>query len=118
MLTSSGTGMNNVMQRVISSVAVAVFGSLNTIQAAQLMDDRGSLLATGANALPQVAAAQAKGGSGMLGLYEQLRASVITQTYDNSFYLVALLSAAGAVIALLLRSGRAKGAGGAGPVEM
>jgi EmrB/QacA subfamily drug resistance transporter len=117
-LTSSGTGMNNVMQRVISSVAVAVFGSLNTVQAAQLMNDRGSLLATGANALPQVAAAQAKGGSAMLGLYEQLQASVITQTYDNSFYLVALLSAAGAVIALLLRSGRAPGGGGAGPVEM
>lgn len=118
MLTASGTGMNNVMQRVISSVAVAVFGSLNTIQAAQLMNDRGSLLATGANALPQVAAAQAKGGSAMFGLYEQLRASVITQTYDNSFYLVALLSAAGAVIALLLRSGRAPAGGGAGPVEM
>jgi MFS family permease len=117
-LTGSGTGMNNVMQRVISSVAVAVFGSLNTIQAAQLMGDRGSLLASGANALPQVAAAETKGPSGLLGLYEQLQANIVTQTYDNSFYAVALLSAAGALLAMLLRSGKAKGAGGAAPVEM
>jgi hypothetical protein len=82
------------------------------------MGDRGSLLASGANALPQVAAAETKGPSGLLGLYEQLQANIVTQTYDNSFYAVALLSAAGALLAMLLRSGKAKGAGGAAPVEM
>lgn len=118
-LTGPGTGMNNVMQRVISSVAVAVFGSLNTIQAAQLLANRGSLLATGANALPQVAADQTQGPSGLLGLYQQLQASITVQTYDNSFYIVALLSAAGALIALLLmRAGKPKGGAGAGPIEM
>jgi hypothetical protein len=69
-LTPSDSGMNNVMQRVISSVAIAVFGGLNTTQAAQLMIDRSSLLTTGADALPQVAAAEVKGPSELLGLYE------------------------------------------------
>jgi len=118
-LTPSGSGMNNVTQRVISSVAIAVFGGLNTTQAAQLMIDRSSLLTTGADALPQVAAAEVKGPSGLLGLYEQLETNVTTQTYDNSFYLVALISAAGALIALLLmRSRTPQGAAGAHAVEI
>jgi len=118
-LTLSGTAMNNIMQRVMSSVAVALFGSLNSIQAAQLTDDEGSLLATGANALPQVAAAEAKGPSGLLGIYEQMQANVTTQTYDNSFYLITALSLAGAIIALLLmRTGKSRSATGAHPVEI
>jgi EmrB/QacA subfamily drug resistance transporter len=115
-LTSSGSGMNNVMQRVASSVAVAVFGSLNATAAAQLMADRGSLLSTGANALPQVAEATQQGPAGMVGIYQQLSMNVTTQTYDNGFYIVALMSAGGAVLALLLRSGKAKTA--AGPVHV
>jgi len=115
-LTSSGSGMNNVMQRVASSVAIAVFGSLNAAAAAQMMVDRGSLLGSGASALPQVSAAATQGASGMYGIYRQLSMNVTTQTYDNGFYIVALMSAAGAVLALLLRSGKAKSA--AGPVHV
>jgi hypothetical protein len=52
-------------------------------------------------------------------MYEQLQASITTQTYDNSFYVVALLSGAGAVIALLfLRSGKSQAAASAHPVEI
>ena len=117
-LTSAGSGMNNVMQRVASSVAVAVFGSLNATAAAQLMVDRGSLLDTGAAALPQVAEASQHGAAGLVGIYQQLNMSVTTQTYDNGFYIVALMSAGGAVLALLLRSGKAKSAGGPVHVEV
>jgi len=118
-LTLSGTAMNNIMQRVMSSVAVALFGSLNSIQTAQLATDDGSLLAADANGLPRVAAAEARGASGLLGIYEQLQANVTTQTYDNSFYLITALSAAGAMIALLLmRTGKSKSATGAHPVEI
>jgi hypothetical protein len=46
---------------VASSVAVAVFGSLNATQAAQLMADRGSLLDSGPQALPQVTEAAQHG---------------------------------------------------------
>jgi predicted MFS family arabinose efflux permease len=124
-LTGSGTGMNNVTQRVVSSVAVAVFGSLGTAQAADLLASRGSRLATGADALPQVAMAQAQaqaqpqanGPSALLGIYQQLQADITTQTYDNSFYVVAVLSAIGAVIAaLFMRS--TKRQTGTHPIEM
>ena len=118
MLTSSGSGMNNVMQRVASSVAIAVFGSLNATAAAQLMVDRGSLLDSGAAALPEVSSASAQGAPGLLGIYQQLSMSVTTQTYDNGFYIVALMSAGGAVLALLLRSGKAKGPSGPVHVEV
>jgi EmrB/QacA subfamily drug resistance transporter len=115
-LTSAGSGMNNVMQRAASSVAVAVLGSLNLTQGAQLMIDRGSLLHTGANALPGINEAAAQGASGLLGLYQQLSNAVTTQTYANDFYIIALLSAAGGVLALFLRSGRPKNT--AGPVHV
>jgi EmrB/QacA subfamily drug resistance transporter len=117
-LTSSGSGMNNVMQRVASSVAVAVFGSLNATAAAQMMSDRGSLVSGGAQALPAVSEASDKGAPGLLGMYQQLSASVTTQTYDNGFYIVALMSAGGAVLALMLRSGKPKSAGGPVHVEV
>ncbi|MDT7694516.1 MAG: hypothetical protein QOI75_3883, partial [Pseudonocardiales bacterium] len=115
---SSGSGMNNVMQRVASSVAVAVFGSLNATASAQMMSDRGSLVSGGAQALPAVSAASEKGAPGLLGMYQQLSASVTTQTYDNGFYIVALMSAGGAVLALMLRSGKPKSVGGPVHVEV
>ncbi|WP_169736875.1 DHA2 family efflux MFS transporter permease subunit [Pseudonocardia spinosispora] len=104
-LTSAGSGMNNVMQRVASSIAVAIFGSLGASSAAQLMYDRGSLLATGAQALPQVAAATDQGAPGLLGMYQALNLRVLTQTYTNGFYAVGILCVGGAVLALLLPSG-------------
>jgi EmrB/QacA subfamily drug resistance transporter len=107
-LTGSGSGMNNVVQRVSSSVAVAVFGSLGTSASAQLMTDRGSLYAGGAAALPQIQTMSEQGPSGLLTLYQQVSNAVTTQTYDNGFYIVALLCAGGAVLALLLRSGSPK----------
>ena len=106
-LTSAGSGMNNVVRQVFSSTAVAVFGSLGTMASAQLMADRGPLYASGASALPAIQQASQHGSSGMLGLYQQVNNAVLTQTYDNAFYLVALLCGGGAALALLLRSGAA-----------
>ncbi|HEY4004976.1 MAG TPA: DHA2 family efflux MFS transporter permease subunit [Pseudonocardia sp.] len=107
-LTGAGSGMNNVMQRVASSVAVAVFGSLGASASAQLTNDRGALYASGAEALPQVSAAAGQGPSGLLGMYQAMSMQVTTQTYDNGFYIVTLMCAGGVVLALLLRSGKPK----------
>jgi EmrB/QacA subfamily drug resistance transporter len=108
MLTGSGSGMNNVMQRVASSVAVAVFGSLGASASAQLLSDRGSLYTGGASALPQINELSTHGAEGLLPLYRAVSNSITTQTYTNGFYVVALMCAGGALLALLLRSGRAK----------
>ena len=42
-LTSAGSSVNNVMQRLASSVAIAVFGSLNASKGAQIAADRSAL---------------------------------------------------------------------------
>jgi EmrB/QacA subfamily drug resistance transporter len=108
-LTAPGSAMNNIVQRVTSSVAVAVFGALNTSAASQLMADRSSLLATGAQALPYVAAAQAQGPAGLLPLQTQLTNEVTTETYNNCFYISAILCLIGAALALTLPSGKPSG---------
>jgi predicted MFS family arabinose efflux permease len=107
-LTSSGTGMNNVVRQVASSVAVAVFGSLDASAGAELMADRSALLGSGAHTLPTVGAAIQQGPSGMLSMYQALRLRVLTEIYANGFYVVAIMCAGGAALALLLRSGPAK----------
>jgi EmrB/QacA subfamily drug resistance transporter len=104
-LTSSGSAMNNVAQRVSSSIAVAVFGGLIASQQAQLLSDRGALLGDNVNSLPQLQAAAAKGTEGLLSVYQQLQKYIVSETYANSFLTVAIMSAAGALLALLLRSG-------------
>jgi EmrB/QacA subfamily drug resistance transporter len=105
-MTSSGSGMNNVVQRAVSSIAVAGFGAMGTSAGAQLMSDRGSLIATGARALPQVAAAEEQGASGLLGMYQTLQNSVTTETYDNGFYLAAILALAGIALAFTMKGSR------------
>ncbi|WP_156935397.1 DHA2 family efflux MFS transporter permease subunit [Pseudonocardia spinosispora] len=107
-LTSSGSAMNNVMQRVSSSIAVAVFGGMVASQQAQLMSDRGSLLRTGAQALPELDAAQQQGPNGVLGIYQHLQQMVVTTSYANTFLAIAMLCAIAAALALLLRSGAPK----------
>ncbi|GAA0899541.1 DHA2 family efflux MFS transporter permease subunit [Pseudonocardia zijingensis] len=107
-LTVSGSAMNNVVQRVASSVAVAVFSGLNTSASAQLLVDRGSLYGHGPAELPEIRTATEQGASGLLPLYRQLTAGITTETYANGFFVVALLCAAAAVLALFLRSGRAR----------
>jgi EmrB/QacA subfamily drug resistance transporter len=104
-LTSSGSAMNNVIQRVSSSVAIAVFGGLIASQQAQLMSDRGALLSNNVNTVPQLKAAASQGTMGLLGIYQQLQQYVTAETYANAFLVVGILCAGGAILALLMRSG-------------
>jgi EmrB/QacA subfamily drug resistance transporter len=117
-LTSSGSGMSNVVQRVASSLAVAVFSSLGVAASAQLLSDRGALLRTGAQALPQMTEAGQQGPSGLLGIYQAMESAIQTQTYNNGYFIVGLLCALGVPFALTLRSGRPQGAGGPVHIEM
>jgi EmrB/QacA subfamily drug resistance transporter len=100
-LVNAGSTLSNVTLRVASSLGVAGFGGLLTTQHAQLMADRGALLGTHPAGLP---AGHLGDRSGLLPLYLQLTQKVTTTTYANAFYLVFLLTAGGAVLALLLRS--------------
>jgi EmrB/QacA subfamily drug resistance transporter len=118
-LTAAGSTMNNVVQRVAASVAIAVFGSLNAGEGAQLMADRGALasqalLSGAARGLPQAAAAAVArhDPTALAGVYQELVKAVTTETYANVFAVVALLCAGGAAIGLTMRSGRPEPAAG------
>ncbi|HWN32456.1 MAG TPA: DHA2 family efflux MFS transporter permease subunit [Pseudonocardia sp.] len=118
-LTAAGSTMNNVVQRVAASVAIAVFGSLNSSEGAQLMADRGALTSVAlvhaaARRLPKAAAAVARNEpAAALGVaYQELVKEVTTETYANVFFVVALLCAGGALVGLTMRSGRPEPAAG------
>ncbi len=116
-MTAAGSSVNNVMQRVASSIAIAVFGSLNISKGAQLALNRGAL--AGANSSSAAAAGGASQASQLLGPYRELTAQVTTQTYANGFFIVAIMSAIGAVLAVFMRAGKKRGGGGShGPVEL
>jgi hypothetical protein len=112
---SAGSALNNVAQRVSASLGLAVFGGLLTAQQAQLMADRSSLIATGPNALPEVAAAQEQGPAGMYAMYQQLQQAVITTSYANMFLVVTWLCLVAVALAFLLRHGAARPASAAPP---
>jgi hypothetical protein len=112
-LTSAGSSVNNIMQRLAGSVAVAVFGSLNTSKGDQIASDRGALMGADPYAAGQLAGQAAVGQpvhatTPYLGAYQDLMAQVRTETYANGFYVVAVMSLVGACIALFMRSGRKK----------
>ena len=119
-LTSAGSSVNNVMQRLASSVAVAVFGSLNASKGAQIEANRSALIGADPYATAQLVGAggQAKASTGVLGAYQALTAQVTTETYANGFFVVAILGVVGAVLALFMRSGGQSGGGPREAVEM
>jgi EmrB/QacA subfamily drug resistance transporter len=104
-LTSAGSSVNNVMQRVSSSVAVAVFGSLNSIEGAQMSADQGALSGADSYAAHQLG----QGGQAeYLAAYQAMNAQVTTATYANGFFVVAIMGAIAAGLAMFMRSGRNK----------
>ena len=104
-LTSAGSSVNNVMQRVSSSVAVAVFGSLNSIEGAQMSADQGALSGTDSYAAHQIG----QGGQAeYLAAYQAMNAQVTTATYANGFFVVAIMGAIAAGLAMFMRSGKNK----------
>jgi EmrB/QacA subfamily drug resistance transporter len=117
-LTSVGSSVNNIVQRLAASVAIAVFGSLNTSKGDQLATDRGALMGVD----PSAAAPLGGPGAGQpahvstpyLGAYQDLMAQVRTETYANGFYAVAVLALVGAVLAVFMRAGKKKDDGGGG----
>ncbi len=115
-LTSAGSSVNNVMQRVSSSVAVAVFGSLNSIEGAQMSADQGALSGADSYAASQIG----QGGQAeYLAAYQAMNAQVTTATYANGFFVVAIMGAIAAGLAAFMRSGKNKAtAAKREPVEM
>jgi EmrB/QacA subfamily drug resistance transporter len=100
--TMSGTGsaVNNIAQRVSSSLGLAGLGVLVTTQTAQLTADQGALLQTGN---PQVQQIQQEGTSAMYGLYQQVQLHAQATAYGEVFLVAAALTAVCVLLAVTLK---------------
>lgn len=108
----AGSALNNVAQRVSSTLGLAVFGGLITAQQAQLTADRGALYT---RSVPELDAAARQGAAGLYPIYLRLQQSVVTTSYANVFIVTGVLCLVGVCLALLLRSGPAVDAPAATP---
>jgi MFS family permease len=106
-MVSAGSALNNVTQRVSSSMAVAVFGAMIAAQQAQLLNDRGGLLSN-PGSVPPLKQAMEQGAGGLLPIYQKLTQEIAATSYANAFLAVAGLCAVGVLLALMLRSGPPK----------
>jgi EmrB/QacA subfamily drug resistance transporter len=100
-LTSSGSSINTVVQRVSAALGLAGLTALATAQQSTLAAAREGLLSA---SNPQVAHL----GLGQLyGLYRTTQIQVLANSYSNVFLLTGALTAVAAVGGLFLRSGPA-----------
>jgi hypothetical protein len=98
-LTTSGTAINTVAQRVSATLGLAGLTALATTQQAQLAAGRAALLQAPSSEVAQLQFAQ------FFGLYRQTQLAVLANSYSNVFLLTAVTTLLAALIALLLRSG-------------
>jgi len=112
LLTSSGTAINNVVQRVSSALGLAVMSALVTTQQAQLAADRGALFQATDPRFARL---------GVLGLYQLSRAvnlDAVVNSYTNMFRVTSLITLLAAFGALTLRSGPVRRPAGASAAVM
>lgn len=108
MQTNSGTAINNVIQRVSSALGLAALSAMVTMQQAQLLADRSSLIAASD---PQ---ANRLGMVGLYQLYTGTNLQVFANAITNMFQITTWITVLAALLALLLRSGPASTIGPAG----
>jgi hypothetical protein len=101
-MTGSAALVNNVVQRVASSLGLAAMTVVATAQQSQLMADRSALVPVGDN---RVVTHSLMPGDGMgwLGYYKAVNTSATAQAYSNVFLICALLTGVGIVLAAFMR---------------
>jgi EmrB/QacA subfamily drug resistance transporter len=109
-LVNYGSAFNTLVQRVSSALGLAMLTAYETGQQAQFMADRSALLpAAGADVDPRILYMEQQAPSGLTGLFQQLRVQTEAQAYSNVFLVAGAVTLAGTLLALLLRSGKARG---------
>ncbi len=101
-LTGFGSALNNIAQRVSSSLGVAGMGVLVSSQTAQLSADQGALLQSNSS-LPQVQQLQEQGQGALLGLWQQIQLHVQGMAYSDVFLVCAALTGLSVLLAIGLR---------------
>jgi len=92
-----GSAYNTLTQRVSSALGLAVLTAVATVQQAQFMADRSTLVTSaGPSVDPRIVALEHSGGeAALIPYWEQLRNEVEAQAYSNIFLIVGVLTLAG-----------------------
>jgi EmrB/QacA subfamily drug resistance transporter len=109
-LTTSGSAINTVAQRVSAALGLAALTAVATNQQLGLMASRAALV-------PASGATHMSPGE-LMGLYRQTQLDVLAQSYSNVFLVTGILTLVAAGLSLMLRSGPNPHGGGAGAAMM
>jgi EmrB/QacA subfamily drug resistance transporter len=102
-----GSAVNTLVQRLSSSLGIALFTVMSTHDRDQLLIDRSGLMAgSGANAHSGVVEYGQKGQLELYQLWQQVQANVQAHAYSSVFVIAGSIAFAGAVLAFLMPSGR------------
>jgi EmrB/QacA subfamily drug resistance transporter len=104
--SNAASALNNVVQRVSGALGLAMLTAILTTQQTQQMAGRAALLPT-TTPVPHLGDATVPDWLGAYALYQQTQLQVFVGAIDDLFLIATGLSALGALIALLLRSGPA-----------
>jgi EmrB/QacA subfamily drug resistance transporter len=117
-LSSVGSAYNTLFQRVSSALGVSAMTAMSTANAAQVSADRSALSRPGvADTPPGIEAVTSQGPHGVIGLWEQVQAQVLAESYRDVFVALAVMSALGIPLAFLLRGRPSVSGEAAEPIE-
>jgi EmrB/QacA subfamily drug resistance transporter len=114
---AQASAVNNIIQRVSAALGLAVLTSVLTAHQAQQVADGAALLPSVSPGFPQLQQLAAQGQSAVMGLYTALQNQAFGGGLGDVFLLTAGLSAAGALLALMLPSRPAHAAASTGAGE-
>jgi EmrB/QacA subfamily drug resistance transporter len=106
-LTTSGSAINTVSQRVSAALGLAALTAVVTNQQGGLMSARAALVPAGSMSPGEV-----------MAVYRQTQLDVLAASYSNVFLVTGILTLVAAVLCLGLRSGSNPHAGGGGAAMM
>ena len=104
--SNAASALNNVVQRVSGALGLAMLTAILTTQQAQQLAGRAALLPA-TTVTPQIGGPTVPGWVDTYALYQQTQLQVFVGAIDDLFLISTGLSALGALVALLLRSGPA-----------
>jgi len=98
-----GTAMmvRTIVQRVTATFGLYLISAVTTANNAQLAADRSALYLTGAQTDPRILQMQQHNPQALVALWQTVTTRVSAQGYANAFLIVAAISVAGALIALI-----------------
>jgi MFS family permease len=116
-LTNQASAFSNVVRQTSSALGVAAFTALVTRQEAQQLTDRAALLPAN-TPIPNLGSPAIPGWLGVWSLDQQTQLQTFADAVDWLFIIVAILTAAGMILAMFLPSGTTHAASAGAKAEV